>query len=109
MSRFDDGMMLSVAAELAEMGEVIYLDGVEATGVVTDIIDAHTQSAGGRRDLATFTIYLKKEVGEAVEKGTKVEADFRKGRVIRRQDLGGGGWELVCGPVSSWNGRVPGA
>lgn len=109
MSRFDDGMILSVDAELAEMGETVYLDGVEAVGVVTDIVDDHTQSAGGRRDLATFSIYTKKQVGENVRKGAKVVADNRTGRVLKRQDLGGGGWELLCGPVSSWDGRVPGA
>lgn len=102
-------MMLSVDAELDEMGDVVYLGGVEALGVVTDVVDDHVQSAGGRRDLVTFSVYVKKEVGEAVEKGTLVEADFRKGRVLKRQDLGGGGWEILCGPVSSWGGRVPGA
>lgn len=94
--------------EVDEFGDDVYLDGVLVQGVVTDIVDDHKQSTGGRRDIVTFSVFVKKDVGEGIEKGCKVEADKRKGRVVKREDLGGGGWELVCGPVSSWSGRVPG-
>lgn len=108
MGFFDDGMELSVEAEIAEMGEVVYLDGAAVEGVVTDVTEGHVQSAGGRRDVVSFSVFVSKVDGKDVKKGCKVEAGGRRGRVLRREALGGGGWELVCGPVSSWNGRVPG-
>ena len=108
MSRFDEAMEMSVEAETGEMGIEVFLDGVPVMGVVTDIIDDHTQSTGGRRQLATFSVFVSKADGEGSVKGVKVEADGRKGRVLRREDLGGGGFELICGPVSSWSGDIPG-
>jgi hypothetical protein len=108
MSRFDDAMELSVEAEVEEMGDPVFLDGVEVQGVVSEIMENNTQSTGGRRDVSTFSVFVNKADGEGVVKGCPVEADGRKGRVIKREDLGGGGWELICGPVSSWSGRVPG-
>lgn len=109
MSRFDEAMEMSVDAETGEMGEEVFLDGVPVMGVVTDIIDDHAQSAGGRRQRVTFSVFVSKVVGEGIVKGAKVEAGGRKGRVLRREDLGGGGFELVCGPVSAWSGDIPGS
>lgn len=108
MSQFDDGMRMSQEAELGEMGDDVFLDGVKVQGVVSDVVVDKVQSAGGRRDVTTFSVYVSQEDGEHVAKGAKVEADGRRGRVVKRVDLGGGGWELLCGPVNSWGGKVPG-
>jgi len=108
MSQFDDGMEMSAEAEVSEMGEDVYLDGAKVKGTVTDIVDDHTQSKGGRRDLVTFSVFVGKDTGKGIKKGCKVEAKGRKGRVIKREDLGGGGYGLLCGPVSSWSGKIPG-
>ena len=108
MSKFDDGFGGSVKAELLEMGDPVIVEGVTVQGVTTDMVDNHTQSVGGRRDIHSFSIFLSKTDGAGAKKGDHVESGGRKGRVLVVEDLGGAGFELKCGARSSWSGEIPG-
>jgi hypothetical protein len=115
MSNFDDAWESSVDAEHAEMGEWAYikesLDAVDfkkVRGTKSDMVSDHVQSTGGKRDLASFRLFVKAADAEGVKKGFIVEVDNVIGRVLRVKDLDKAGSEIVCGPVSSWGGKVPG-
>lgn len=65
---------MSHEAELIEMGDPVWFDGVERKGVVSDLEVSHKQIAGGRRDVATFSVFVSEELfffcGEGDEGGS---------------------------------------
>jgi hypothetical protein len=102
-SPFDDAFLLEADDLAAEMGEDVVVNGHRLTATVSDFTWGSTVQAMevrvGAPGLSIFLTVAQVAACNA-DKGQKVRARNRDARVISYNDLGGAGWELLCGPLT---------
>lgn len=111
-SPFDDAWPVADTALAAEMGEALFISGVELADAVVSEVEAGTKLGGmSVSSGVAFRVHLSRaqiealvdpaEGGATVLKGKPVRRSGFKGRVVSVLDLGGAGAELGVEPLSS--------